>query len=122
MLNAILKSGFAGNVSLFFKITGEYEQFSEEYIALAESAVYLLQDKESGEENRDEVLEGGTEEGAEESEIESLKEKQRELFNQIIGLEQSLEAEKAARSEAEKEMAGVSEKNYVLESKLNSTD
>ena len=79
MLNAIVKSGFAGNVSLFFKITGEYEQFSEEYIALAESAVYLLQDKESGEENRDEALEDGTEERAEESEIEALKGKQKEL-------------------------------------------
>ena len=122
MLNAIVKSGFAGNVSLFFKITGEYEQFSGEYIALAESAVYLLQDKESGEENRDEALEGGTEERAEESEIEALKGKQKEISDQITELEQALEAEKTAHFEAEKEIVGLSEKNYVLESKLKSTE
>jgi hypothetical protein len=122
MLNAIVKSGFAGNVSLFFKITGEYEQFSGEYIALAESAVYLLQNKESGEENRDEALEGGTEERAEESEIEALKGKQKEISDQITELEQALEAEKTAHFEAEKEIVGLSEKNYVLESKLKSTE
>ena len=43
MLNTIPRSVFAGNVGLFFKVTGEYEQFWEEYIALAESALQLLE-------------------------------------------------------------------------------
>lgn len=67
-------------------------------------------------------MEGGEEKREEKLEIEALKGKQKELSDQITELEQALEAEKTAHFEAEKEMAGVSEKNYVLESKLKSTE
>ena len=116
MLNTIPQSVFAGNVCLFFKVTGEHEQFTEEYIALTESALQLLNEKENGEKNRIETLEGNTGERAENSEIEALKEN--ELSDQITRLEQALEVEKTAHSEAEKAMVGLSEENHVLQSRL----
>lgn len=122
ILNTIPQSVFVGNVRLFFKVIGEYEQFTEEYIALAESALQLLYEKGNEEKNRSEVSDDGTENKAEKSEMEALKENQNELSEQITTLEQVLEAEKAAHSEAEKEMDGLSEKNYVLESKLKSAE
>ncbi len=122
MLNIISQSVFAGKVSLFFKVTGEYEQFSEEYIALAESALQLLNEKEQKEKNTNGLLNRGTEEGAGNSEIKALKEKENELSDQIIRLEQALEVEKTAHSEVKKAMDGLSEKNDILENKLKSME
>lgn len=120
MLNTIPQSVFAENVYLFFKVTGEHEQFTEEYIALTESALQLLNEKENSEKNRIETLDGNTEERAENSEIETLKEN--ELSDQITRLEQALEEEKTAHSEVKKEMVGLSEKNNVLENELKSME
>lgn len=122
ILTTIPKSVFAGNVRLFFKVIGEQEQFTEEYIALAESALQLLRETENGAKNRIETLDDSTEKSAEKSEIEILKEKQNELSGQISRLEQVLKAEKIACSEAEKAKVDLSEKNHVLESKLKSME
>lgn len=120
MLNTIPRSVFAGNVGLFFKVTGAYEEFSEEYIALVESALQLLNKKENGEKNRIEDLENNAEKRVENSKIEAMQEN--ELSNQITRLEQALEVEKNAHSEMEKEMVGLSEMNYGLESELKSRE
>lgn len=120
MLKTIPQSVFVGNVRLFFKVTGEYEQYSEEYIALVESVLQLLNAKESEEKNTTEILEYRAEESAEHSEIKVLKEKENELSDEITRLRQVLEMEKATHSEAEKAMVDLSERNYVLESKLKS--
>lgn len=122
MLNTILQSVFAGNVHLFFKVTGEYEQYSKEYIALVESALQLLSAKENEEKNTTEISEHRMEERAENSEIEVLKEKENKLSNEITRLQQALEMEKADHSEAEKAMVGLCEKNYVLECKLKTME
>lgn len=107
ILNTIPQSVFAGNVRLFFKVTGEHEQFTEEYITLAESALQLLSEKENEVKNRIETLDGSTDKRTEKSEIEILKDKQNELSGQITRLEQKLEAEKTAHSEAEKAEYGI---------------
>ena len=135
MLHAIVQSEFEGNVRLYFKVTGEYQNYTEEYIALVENVLEILKEKveeaREGKSKAEEAREGKSKaEGARDEkaeneqasnfEIKALLEKEKELSGQIIRLQQELEREKAARYEEEKMLAVLAEKNYVLDNKLKS--
>ena len=105
MLHAIVQSEFEGNVRLYFKVTGEYQNYTEEYIALVENVLEILKEKveeaREGKSKAEEAREGKSKaEGARDEkaeneqasnfEIKALLEKEKELSGQIIRLQQEL--------------------------------
>lgn len=116
LLKTISQSAFSGNVSLFFKVTGE--SCSEEYVALAKETLQLLSEKEKQETNPAEILEREAEENAKNLEIRILQEKASDLSDQMVKLKQELETEKNAYSEMQKALSSLTERNVELESGL----
>lgn len=120
LIKTILKSVFDGNVPLFFRVTGN--SCSEEYMALVEEAALLLKEKEKQKQKQkesiSEISEKKTEKSTKDLEIGDLQEKIRHLSDQVVRLRQELENGQSAYCEAQNNIAGLSERNSALESKI----
>ncbi len=114
LLKTISQSVFAGNVGLFFMVLGK--QYSEEYIALVENALLILEEKEKFEKSLNENLKDRAEKVAKNSDIIVLKEN--ELANQVTKLRQELENEINTHHQDEKALANLSETNLELKNEL----